>query len=343
MPVPAPLIVLVAASLLAGITGTLDVHAAEPAAVAALVVLLFNGGVDIGWSRMRPSLGPVLSAGIAGTCLTTGVIALAAHAIVGLDWTTAGLVGAALASTDPAMVFSVLRGQRLKGRTGTILEGEAGFNDPASIALMLGMIELATHDEASFLVVVSTFVVQMGLGALFGTLAAPAFRRLHRPSLLLLAAGALYGVTALCGGSGFLAVFVVGLLIADDLAGLHGAIANAGELLGFGALGLTVALTQLPATTWRDGAILVAAMALVARPLTVATTLPTLPRNDRLFAAWCGLKGANPLLLGTFAVLEPVPHARRIYDLVFVGVVLSVLAQGTFVPALAKRLDLLVP
>ena len=99
-----------------------------------------------------------------GTFVTAGVVALCAHYVLGFGWVLAGLVGAAVAPTDPAVMFSVLGGREIEGRSGTTLEGEAGVNDPAGIALMMGMIELATHDGASFLVVVEEFVVEMAVG-----------------------------------------------------------------------------------------------------------------------------------------------------------------------------------
>ena len=129
---------------------------------------------------------PVLSLGLAGTFLTAGAIAAFAHFVLGMDWTLAGLLGAALAPTDPAVMFSVLGRREIGGRSGTTLEGEAGMNDPAGIALMLGMIELATHDDATVLVVGREFMVEMvvgaGVGLLGGRLLIPLLRRSRLPS-----------------------------------------------------------------------------------------------------------------------------------------------------------------
>ena len=145
-PVPVPGIILLAFALW---PDTIEVLTVERVAVVALIAILLNGGMDIGWSRMRTALGPVLSLGVLGTFATAGLIAVVAHFVLGFDWTLAGLIGAALAPTDPAVMFSVLGGTEIEGRSGTILEGEAGVNDPAGIALMIGMIELAGHDGAS--------------------------------------------------------------------------------------------------------------------------------------------------------------------------------------------------
>ena len=351
LPVPAPVILLVAAALIsdasADVRDALDIRDVERIAVIALVAILFNGGLDIGWRRMRASAGAVISLGVLGTFATAGVIAVAAHALLGFDWTLAGILGAALAPTDPAVMFSVLRGRDLRGRTGTMLEGEAGFNDPAGIALMIGMIELATHDDASFAVVVSEFAVEMGIGAVAGVLGARLLRAAHPggAAVLLLLACVLYGATGLIGGSGFLAVFIAGLLLGDERGiterPAFQAVASVGEAVVFVALGLTVGITDLPWETWRDGLVLAVVIALVARPLAVAVTLARadLRANERLFVMWAGLKGAVPILLAAFAVIGGVTGAVELYGVVFVVVAVNVLVQGSLLPLVASRLD----
>lgn len=354
-PVPAPVILLVAAALASDVFPTLrnalGIEDVERVAVAALVVILFNGGLDLGWRKLRASAGPVLSLGILGTFVTAGVIALGAHVVLGFDWSLSGVLGAALAPTDPAVMFSVLGGHALNGRSGSILEGEAGFNDPAGIALMLGMIELATHADASFMLVVTDFAKEMAIGAVVGIFGARLIRAAHPAGALvaLLLAGVLYGATGLLGGSGFLAVFVAGLLIGDDEEvaerTAYTSVAGASEVVVFVVLGITIGITDLPATTWRDGAVLAVVIALAARPLAVATTLAgaRLNINERLFIAWSGLKGAVPILLAAFAVLGGVDDAGRLYGIVFVVVTISVAVQGTLVPAVAARLGVTSP
>src|ERR1700754_2625793 len=157
LPIPAPGIFLLVAAGAANVWPQLgdavSIQLVERLAVVALVIILLNGGMDIGWRGMWASAGPVLSLGVVGTFATAGLIAVAAHELLGFSWTLAGILGAALAPTDPAVVFSVLGGTRIGLRARTILEGEAGVNDPAGIALMIGMIEFATHPDASLLVV----------------------------------------------------------------------------------------------------------------------------------------------------------------------------------------------
>jgi cell volume regulation protein A len=361
IPVPAPAIFLLAAALLSDlwprVYQEVPIRTVERVAVIALVVILFNGGMDIGWRRFRAAAGPILSLGVLGTFATAAIVAAFAHYALGFDWVLAGIVGAALAPTDPAVMFSVLGRKEIAGRSGTALEGEAGVNDPAGIALMLGMIELATHDDASFLVVVREFAVEMAIGTATGLAAALVFlvilRRLRLPTetlypvLALALAGALYGATSLAHGSGFLAVFIAGLFLGDartpfkgEIERFHASLATLAELVVFVGLGLTVSIGSLSGKTWFHGIVLALLLALLARPVVVVATLVAarLRWTERAFIAWSGLKGAVPILLAAFAVLGGVPHADRVYGIVFVVVLLSVVGQGTLVPFVAGTL-----
>jgi cell volume regulation protein A len=363
VPVPAPALFLLAAAFVSDIWpsvyDSVPVETVERIAVVALVVILFNGGIDIGWRRFRVSLAPILSIGILGTFATAALIAVFSHFALGFDWTLAGILGAALAPTDPAVMFSVLGRREIGGRSGTVLEGEAGVNDPAGIALMIGMIELATHDDASILVVGREFAVEMAIGTALGVvgglLLVPAIRRLRLaseglyPVFALLGAGALYGGASLARGSGFLAVFIAGLVIGDarlpykrEIERFQSALASLAELVVFVALGLTIGLGTLGWRTWLDGALLVVALAFVARPIVVVLTLgpASLSWRERGFITWSGLKGAVPILLAAFAVLGGVQGAGQVYDVVFVVVLLSVVGQGTFVPLVARMLGI---
>jgi cell volume regulation protein A len=360
IPIPSPALFLVAAAVVSDIFPSLyeDVPAltVERIAVAALIVILFNGGMDIGWRRMRPAIAPILSLGVLGTFATAALVTLFAHYALDFKWIVAGVIGAALSPTDPAVVFSVLGQKEIEGRSGVTLEGEAGFNDPAGIALMIGMIELATHDDASGWVIVREFAVEMGIGAALGAVGALAIvallRRLTLPApalspvLALALAGALYGVTALAHGSGFLAVFIAGLVFGDtdgpyklEIERFHGALAVLAEIAVFVVLGLVVSLGSLTVEIWVDGILLVLALALVARPLVVAGLLAPFrfSRGERIFVAWSGLKGAVPILLAAFALVSGVENAETVFYIVFVVVLISVAVQGTLVPWVARR------
>jgi potassium/hydrogen antiporter len=344
---PVPGLLLLAAALVPG--APITPHVVEWIATVALVVILLDGGIDIGWQRMRASIRPVVSLGVLGTFMTAAGIALVAHVLLGFEWKLAGVIGAALAPTDPAVVFSVLGGTEIRGRAGTILEGEAGVNDPAGIALMLGMIELATHDDARLLSVISDFGIEMAVGVALGFLGArvlsPCLRlggEQLRPILLLALAVVLYSVTSLAHGSGFLAVFVAGLVLGDEdlrVKEFTQPLAGLSEIVVFVTLGLTIDLTGLPWSAWRDGVVLTLALVFLIRPAVVIGTLATarLQPGDRTFIAWAGLKGAVPILLAAFAVLDGVEGAAAVYGIVFVAVLFSVFGQGSLVPAVARR------
>jgi cell volume regulation protein A len=336
----------------------LSVQEVERIAVVALVIILFDGGLHIGISRFRRSAKPILALGFVGTFLTAGVVALAARYLLGFSWIEAGLVGAAIAPTDPAVTFSVFGSREIRGRAGTILEGEAGMNDPVGIALMIGMIELAGEDDGSLWIVASEFAVEMVLGFAVGVscalLLVPVFRRVRLtgaalyPIRVLAAAGIIYGLAAVLGGSGFLAVFVAGILLGDaampqkgEIESFHSSLAGLAEIAVFVALGLTVSIGHLGTLgVWVDGLALALVLAFVARPLGVLPLLVPveLHRGEKIFIAWAGLKGAVPILLGSLAVLAGVNGSEELYGIVFLVVLFSVIVQGSSIPYAAHRL-----
>jgi potassium/hydrogen antiporter len=360
-PVPEPglflLFAAIASEVFSGLSERLSTKEVERIGVVALIVILFNGGTLVGWRRFRIAAGPIFTLGIVGTFATAGVIAVAAHYLFDFSWITAGIVGAALSPTDPAVMFSVLGNKEIRGRAGTILEGESGVNDPVGIALMIGMLELAQDADASFWVVVQEFAQEMSIGLAFGLLGSVALRPLMRFSLpnaglypirALAAAGVIYGATSFATGSGFLAVFVAGILLADadvplkaEIERFNTSLASLAEVVVFVALGLTIDVTNLLGSTRLfEGLVLAVVLALVARPLAVGPLLLPfhLRRRERLFVIWCGLRGAVPILLASFALLEGVDQAERIYDIVFVVVAFSVIVQGSTVPFVARTL-----
>lgn len=362
--VPAPVLFLLAAAVVSHAFPQVGEHfsirTVERIGVVALIVILFDGGMEVGWRRFRVSAVPIASLGVLGTFATAAAIAAFVHVAFDLSWTTAGIVGAALAPTDPAVMFSVLGNREVGGRSGTILEGESGANDPVGIALMIGMLEFATSDDASFWSVLGEFSLEMAVGLAAGVAGAalllPLMRRVTLPSeglypiRTLLAAALIYGAASLLHGSGFLAVFVAGLLLGDarapykrEIERFQASLASLAEIVVFIALGITIDLGSLgEGDVWLDGLLIALFLALVARPLVAGILLAPvrLRWGERVFIAWGGLKGAVPILLAAFAVLAAVDQADRIYGIVFVVVAFSVLVQGSSLPHAAARLGI---
>jgi cell volume regulation protein A len=364
--IPAPAIFLIAAAIAASnikaVRDAVGLHVVENVVTLALIVILFDGGLHLGRRRFREAAAPTVTLGIVGTGATTALIALVSHSVFGLDWKFSLVLGAALAPTDPAVVFAVLAGKELQGRTSAVLEGESGFNDPAGIALLLGFVQLATHEHASIAAMFGNFALEMGVGCVLGIVGGVVLQRLlatrdpgeeHGPgrSLRSLAAIlALYGVTTVAHGSGFLAVLIAGIVAGDaisaqgpDVERFHGTLASLGEVVAFVMLGITVQLhTLFSEHAWLIGLGLFAILTLVLRPIVCVPLLTALrlPRRETTFIAWTGLKGAVPILLGALAVSGRVPDAGRLYAIVFVVVALSVVVQGGSLPWVARKLGL---
>jgi cell volume regulation protein A len=349
----------VASDVWSDLGDALSIRDVERIAVVALVVILFDGGMRVGWRRFRESAVPIVSLGLLGTFATAGLMTLAAHYLLDFRWETAGLLGAALAPTDPAVMFSVFGRQEVGGRTGTILEGESGANDPVGIALMLAAVSLAETNPTSVADAIGEFFLQLGVGTIVGVVGAYVLmqflRRIVLPNVALYPlrtlafAGVIYGVATVAHGSGFLAVYIAGILIGDapipakrGIERFHTSLASLAEIVVFVALGLTVSLAALGDNhRWLDGLVLALVLALVARPLAVGPLLlpARLTNGERLFVMWSGLKGAVPILLASFAVLGEVENADRIYGIVFVVVAFSVVLQGATIPYAATRLQ----
>jgi cell volume regulation protein A len=361
-PIPRPAVVFIGAAVLGQLVARVQaaqLDVADAVVSLALVVILFDGGMQIGVRRFREAAGAIVIVGVLGTFATTAALAVLAHVVVGIDWYLAVLLGTAVAPTDPAVVFSVLGRRGPAGRSGTILEGESGANDPVGIALMVSLLTAGELSRTAAADVASTFVLQMVVGAATGVLGGAALRRLLRSNRLpsrfgalptVVAALLLYGVAAVAHGSGFLAVFVAGILVgngawphAGPIRSFHTSLAGLGEVVAFVVLGLTVDLGVLGHTdVWVPGLILGALLALVVRPLVVGLCLlpVRLAWNERAFVLLAGLKGAVPILLGTFLLAEQVDQAARLYGIVVVIVVFSVVVQGGLVPTAVRRLRL---
>jgi potassium/hydrogen antiporter len=357
--IPSPAFFLLAASLAADVLprlGGLSIRVDQRIVTVALVVILFDGGMHIGLAKFRPVAGGVLWLGVAGTFVTAGGMALAAHAWFGFDWRPALLLGTALAPTDPAMVFSVLGRREITGRTGTLLEGEAGANDPVGIALMISLLASTGAGWNAVAHGAGEFLLQMVVGIVCGIGGGYAVRWLMQhlpmpnetlyPLRTLALALLLYGVATAAHGSGFVAVLLAGILVGDtrapykrEIEHFTSGLASLGEIVAFTILGLSIPLSHAfgAGRAW-TGVGLAVVLILVVRPVLVGLVLwpIRLSRGERAFVLWCGLKGVVPILLGTYVVAEGAAGADRVYAVVFVVVLLSVVVQGGLVPTLAR-------
>jgi cell volume regulation protein A len=248
----------------------------------------------------------------------------------------------------------------VEGRSGTILEGESGANDPVGIALMASLITAGGLSAGAFGHIAGEFLLQMGVGAAVGVVGGRLMLWFIRsvplpgeglyPLRTLACAFILFGAATLAHGSGFLAVFAAGILLGDERAPykreierFHTALASFGEIVAFTVLGLTVDLHELAKTdVWVPGLVIGAVLAFVIRPLCVALCLipARLQANERNFVLFAGLKGAVPILLGGFILAAHVEQAERLYGIVVIVVAFSVLLQGSLVPAVAVWLHL---
>ncbi|MFY8087465.1 MAG: potassium/proton antiporter [Rubrivivax sp.] len=335
----------------------------------ALAVILLDGGLRTPLSTFRTGLKPALWLATAGVLLCAGLTALAGMLLLGLDWRMAGLLGAIVGSTDAAAVFALLTraGVTLNERVAATLEIESGMNDPMAVYLTLAFIALATaahlpvSAQAGQLAL--SFLEQFGWGAAVGLAAGFGMavllqRAAERDAgggllaLLLLAGGlSVFALAGVLGGSGFLAVYLFGLVSANRaakavspaLAAMDGYawLSQAGM---FVLLGLLVTPTALMPSLWPALGV-AAVLILVARPLSVWLVLAPLRFSGReiAFIAWVGLRGAVPIVLALFPLLAGLPQAALLFNVAFVVVLVSLVLQGSTIGWLARRLGVALP
>ena len=327
----------------------------------ALVLILFDGGLNTPLAAVRAVARPAAVLATVGVAGTAGLVAVAAHAL-GFTWPLALLLGAVVSSTDAAAVFSVLKtsGISLKRRVGSTLEVESGFNDPMAVLLTIAMTAALLSPGGLSLGRLALDVVrELTVGAAAGVAIGRGGRALL--GRVRLAAGGLYpaltlglaclafGVTTRLHGSGFLAVYVAAVLIGDGplpfrpgLLRVHDALAWLGQIVMFLVLGLLVFPSRLVGVA-PVGLALALFMAVVARPLVVALCLApfrAFARREVAYVGWVGLRGAVPIILATFPVLAGAPGAERVFDVVFFIVVINALVPGATVPWVTRRLRL---
>jgi len=324
----------------------------------ALILILFEGGLTAGWSEIRPVLGTAASLATIGTILTAVVAGLAAKMIFDLSTLEGMIVGAAIAATDSAAIFAVLRRSTLEKRLARSLEGESGMNDPVALLLVIGFIEWIQEpgfgivDMASLLAV--KLAVGIAVGYLVGRLAVAAFNAVRLPTdgiypVATIAIAALsFGLAEAAHGSGFLATYLSALALGGaniparrTVVAFHEGLGWVAQLSLFILLGLLVFPSRLDDVALK-GLALSAVLILVARPLATfaATALAPLNVRERLMLGWAGLRGATPIWLATFPVVAGIAGGEEEFAIVFFVVVTSTLVQGASFEPLATRLGL---
>jgi cell volume regulation protein A len=325
----------------------------------ALVLILFDGGLNITAAAARSVAGPTLALAVPGTVISALLVALVGW-LTGLAWSVALLVGAIVSSTDAAAVFAALRGghTRLRERVSLVLELESALNDPMAVILTVAATDVCLGQVASPLGIVAGTVWQVLAGSLIGlTLGLLGRRLLARaalpatglyPVLTVSIALGSYGLATLIDGSGFFAVAVAACTLGSGplpyrpgLLRVHDALAWLSQIVMFVILGLTVTPAELVAQAGR-GALLAVALAVFARPLAVFLCLAPFRFHwrERLFIALNGLRGAVPIVLATYPMIRGVPNAAALFDLVFVMVAFNSIIPGAVTGPLSRWLDL---
>lgn len=334
----------------------------------ALAVILFSGGLDTEMATFRTALLPAALLSTFGVLLMAAILGLGAWLLTPLGALPSLVLGAVLAPTDAAAVFSVLKGRGLSRRLRGLLEVESGTNDPVSIHLTLALTALATGGAASPWNGVLAILMQLALGALIGWAAGHLLAMLINtarldsyglfPVLSLAGALAIFGLTNLIGGNGFLAVYLLGLVLGNrrivHRSGIRTFMDSAAwtaQITMFVLLGLLVFPDRM--LPWVPHGLLVTALVIfVARPLAVfgiLIPLGALAPRHRLDSAeltivnWAGLKGAVPIILAIIPLLRGMPEGETLFHLVFVAVIVGAAVQGLTIVPLASRLGLTNP
>lgn len=337
-----------------------DYHFAFRVGVVALVIILFDGGLNTPYASLRRIFFPALTLATLGVVITAATVSAVAR-LIGLPWSESLLLGAVVASTDAAAVFSVLRGSRtqLNHRVATTLEVESGVNDPVAMLLTIAITEqILSGASASIVVLLGTALLELLAGCIVGVGVAYAGRwvlsKYHPPTGGLVAVATLalalfsFGAASFVQGSGFVAVYATAVALGNgpipmraSVVRFHDALGWLSQITMFLLLGLLahpgrVAL-QVP-----TGIILALALTFVARPIAalICLTPYRYGLRESLYVGWVGLRGAVPIVLAIFPMLAGVPGANRVFDVVFVIVILTSLVPGSTVRWATRRFKL---
>ncbi|MBR0869849.1 potassium/proton antiporter [Bradyrhizobium tropiciagri] len=339
-----------------------DVRTTYLVGSVALALILFDGGLKTRFASIRTVLAPSMVLATAGVLLTALITAPVAKYVLDLNWAESLLVGAVVASTDAAAVFLLVhtQGLRLRPRVGATLEAESGTNDPFAIFLTLMLVEFISIGQSSASHIAMEFIQEAVLGAIIGVIggrlvvlalnyvALP--QGLHAP-FVTTAALVIFGGSQIVHASGFLAVYLAGIIIGNRPTRAHNSVVTfldaatwLAQIVMFVLLGLLVSPHRLVSSA--GGAVLVAfALMLVARPLAVMICLAPFKFNwrEKIFIAWTGLRGAVAIFLASIPMLVGLSKAYLYFDVAFVVVIISLLLQGWTLAPAARRLHVALP
>ncbi|WP_134038809.1 potassium/proton antiporter [Streptomyces bluensis] len=323
---------------------------------AALVVILAEGGLGTKWKEIKPVLPAASSLALVGVAVSVGVTAAGAHYLIGLEWRQSLIIGAVVSSTDAAAVFSVLRKIPLPAHLSGTLEAESGFNDAPVVILVVAFSTAGPVEH--WYVLLGEIALELAIGAAIGLavgwLGALGLRHVALPAsglypiAVMAIAVAAYAAGALAHGSGFLAVYLASMVLGNARLPHWPATRGFAEGVGwiaqigmFVLLGLLVTPHEM-ADDIVPALIIGLVLTMVARPVSVvAALLPfRVPWPEQALLSWAGLRGAVPIILATIPMVNDVEASRRIFNIVFVLVVVYTLVQGPTLPWLARKLRL---
>ncbi|MFF4743777.1 MULTISPECIES: potassium/proton antiporter [unclassified Streptomyces] len=323
---------------------------------AALVVILAEGGLGTKWKEVKPALPAAAMLSTVGIAVSVGVTAAGAHYLVGLEWRQALIVGAVVSSTDAAAVFSVLRRVPLPSRITGVLEAESGFNDAPVVILVIAL--STTEPVEEWYVLIGTILLELAIGAAIGLavgwLGAYGLRHVALPAsglypiAVMAIAVTAYAIGALAHGSGFLAVYLAAMVLGNSKLPHWPATRGFADGLGwiaqigmFVLLGLLVTPHELLRDFW-PAVVIGLVLTMAARPLSVVLSLLPfrIPWREKALMSWAGLRGAVPIILATIPLVSGIEGSERIFNIVFVLVVVYTLVQGPTLPWVAKALNL---
>jgi cell volume regulation protein A len=365
--VPALLLFLIL-GMLAGSEGPGGIYFDDPAVaqfvgVIALALILFSGGLSTEWKSVRAVVKEGLLLSTFGVFITALIVGFSVSALLGFSLIEGLLLGSIVSSTDAAAVFSVLRskGIHLKGKLKPLLELESGSNDPMAVFLTIGLIQLLSQPAAPLAGLISLFFRQVLIGTALGYgMGRATLLLINRlklgyeglyPALTLSMVFLTYGFTNLLGGSGFLAVYLAGIVLGNhdfihkrSLLRFHDGLAWLMQIAMFLTLGLLVFPSRLKPILGA-GLLIAGWLMIVARPMSVFISLlpSSLTWREKIFVSWVGLRGAVPIILATFPLLAELPQADWIFNVVFFIVLTSALLQGASIPIAARWLRVDAP